>query len=102
MAEGLINFADPFLIYPGDLIRAGPNADQARGAIFLINLRGHHRQGDFGLGQKRNLRWEATDMAKAMITCSGVHKSFGDKPVLQGINFEVCEAEVVVIIGPVW
>jgi glutamine transport system ATP-binding protein len=39
-------------------------------------------------------------MAKAMITCSDVHKSFGDKPVLLGINFEVSEAEVVVIIGP--
>jgi ABC-type polar amino acid transport system ATPase subunit len=39
-------------------------------------------------------------MANVMITCSDVYKSFGDKPVLQGINFKVGEAEVVVIIGP--
>lgn len=35
-----------------------------------------------------------------MIRFIGVHKSFGDKPVLKGIDLHVKEGEVVVLIGP--
>jgi L-cystine transport system ATP-binding protein len=35
-----------------------------------------------------------------MIRLSNVHKQFGDKKVLQGVNFEVNDGEVVALIGP--
>ncbi|UYZ12625.1 amino acid ABC transporter ATP-binding protein [Brevibacillus sp. WF146] len=35
-----------------------------------------------------------------MIRINGLHKSFGDNHVLQGINLEVRQGEVVVILGP--
>jgi polar amino acid transport system ATP-binding protein len=36
----------------------------------------------------------------ALVTVSGLHKSFGDVDVLRGIDFEVNRGEVVAIIGP--
>ena len=36
----------------------------------------------------------------ALVTVSGLHKSFGDVDVLRGIDFEVRRGEVVAIIGP--
>ncbi|MEE8407854.1 MAG: amino acid ABC transporter ATP-binding protein [Acidimicrobiia bacterium] len=36
----------------------------------------------------------------ALVTVSGLHKSFGDVEVLRGIDFEVARGEVVAIIGP--
>jgi polar amino acid transport system ATP-binding protein len=36
----------------------------------------------------------------ALVTVSGLHKSFGDVEVLRGIDFEVRRGEVVAIIGP--
>lgn len=39
-------------------------------------------------------------MSEAKLTLEGVHKSFGDKEVLRGVDLEVDEHEVVCLIGP--
>ena len=39
-------------------------------------------------------------MSKAMIQITDLHKSFGDLQVLRGVNLDIAEKEVVVIIGP--
>src|SRR5690606_20768683 len=36
----------------------------------------------------------------SMISIRGLSKSFGANPVLRGIDFEVAESQVVVVIGP--
>lgn len=35
-----------------------------------------------------------------MLTASGIHKSFGDKPVLKGIDLTIARGDVVALIGP--
>lgn len=42
----------------------------------------------------------ASNQNEALIEVRGLHKSFGDKPVLTGIDFEVQRGEVVCVIGP--
>ncbi|WLG93784.1 amino acid ABC transporter ATP-binding protein [Pseudomonas sp. FP198] len=37
---------------------------------------------------------------KSMLTVRGLHKRFGDHEVVKGVNLDVAEGEVVVIIGP--
>ena len=35
-----------------------------------------------------------------MITLSGVTKSFGDRPILRGVDFAIAAGEVACLIGP--
>ncbi|MDD2624998.1 MAG: ATP-binding cassette domain-containing protein, partial [Candidatus Riflebacteria bacterium] len=35
-----------------------------------------------------------------MIIVSNLHKSFGPKPVLKGVNLKICDGESLVILGP--
>ena len=39
-------------------------------------------------------------MAEVIISIKGLHKYFGDNEVLKGIDLDIQQGEVVVIIGP--